>query len=217
MFNTGTNFLDIQMQQNIIGLTQKSIWQVPWGKHRMAYVKWNHTAPSMDKYNKTNVFPIIVIRDPYSWMQSMCKSPYAALWRHKKHHCPNLVPSPEVDSAHYPPAVLKKSAFPVTVEFDEKHLVHFTSLAHLWSEWYKLYINVDYPALMSKLKKINYKREIAPKLFVSLLIFSLTITMVFLTLFCCISSWICGKNFTIHFLSHCSPLRGVSLSTYTKS
>lgn len=85
MFNTGTNYLDITMHHNIYGLQHENLWQVPWGKHRMAYVKWNHTAPEMDEYNKTHVLPVVVIRDPYSWMQSMCKSPYAAIWRNKKH------------------------------------------------------------------------------------------------------------------------------------
>lgn len=146
MFNTGTNLLDIQMQHNIIGLKNINLWQVPWGKHRMAYVKYNHTAPQMNKYNKNNILPIVVIRDPYSWMQSMCKSPYAAKWKHTKYHCPNLISSVNDKNKNKN----NKTTFDVTVNFDDNHSVHFHSLAHLWSEWYKLYINVDYPILMSK-------------------------------------------------------------------
>jgi hypothetical protein len=150
MFNTGTNYLDITIANNVLGLDHDSIWQVPWGKHRMSYVKQNHTAPLMDKYNKDHVLPIVVIRDPYSWMQSMCKAQYSALWRHKTHHCPNLVFSPSTDHGHFQYELKPLAPFPVTVKFDEDHSVKFKSLIHLWMEWYQLYLEVDYPTLMSK-------------------------------------------------------------------
>ena len=93
MFNTGTNLLDTQMQKNIHVnelQDQHHVWQVPWGKHRMASVKHTHTANNMEEYNKNDVLPIVIIRDPYAWLQSMCASPYATHWRHGHHHCPNF-------------------------------------------------------------------------------------------------------------------------------
>jgi hypothetical protein len=154
LFNTGTNYLDKLLEYNLQSMEHPHLWQIPWGKHRMAYVKWNHTAPGMKHYNKTNVLPVVVIRDPYSWMQSMCKSPYATVWRHKKHHCPNLIPDPTIDTSDKFPKfnVLSQPTFDVSVIFDghrDDLTTYHTSLAHLWSEWYKLYLDVDYPILIS--------------------------------------------------------------------
>jgi hypothetical protein len=143
LFNTGTNLLDIHLQRNVHGV--ENLWQVPWGKHRMAEVKSNHTAKDMSKYHKENVLPIIIVRDPLAWLQSMCKSPYAAHWRHEAHHCPNLVPNYQ-DRAHFKNV---KEVFSVKVNFDANSHYAFDSLAHLWSEWHQQYLDADYPLLFS--------------------------------------------------------------------
>lgn len=67
MFNTGTNAMAFHLRQNIQNID--SPWQVPWGKHRMEYVRLNHTAGGLEDYNQTNVLPIVLIRDPFYWMQ----------------------------------------------------------------------------------------------------------------------------------------------------
>ena len=152
MFNTGTNLLETQLDKNIV-LPQASLWQVPWGKHRMADVKYNHTAPDMEPYDKDKVLPIVMIRDPFAWLQSMCASPYAAHWRHDKHHCPNMIPN-EVDRVKYKNL---QHSFEVTVIFDEQSKRHFQSLVHLWSEWYAQYLHVDYPILMIRYEDLVFQ------------------------------------------------------------
>mmetsp|Transcript_24945 Transcript_24945/g.59278 ORF Transcript_24945/g.59278 Transcript_24945/m.59278 type:complete len:418 (+) Transcript_24945:129-1382(+) len=75
MFNTGTNPFAMYLQENCIMPHNKhdkaggTRWQVPWGKHMLASRKWNNTAKRDERVNKTNVMPIILVRDPYSWMQ----------------------------------------------------------------------------------------------------------------------------------------------------
>jgi len=150
------------MQKNI-HLPRKSLWQVPWGKHRMAEVKWNHTAVNMAEHNKQNVFPVVIIRDPYSWLQSMCSHPYAAIWRHGKHHCPNLV-ADEGDRREM--KQVPKESFEVTIKFDKNMHYHSKSLVHLWSEWYRQYLEVDYPVLLVRFEDLVFQpatvlREIA--------------------------------------------------------
>ena len=125
---------------------QKTLWQVPWGKHRHASVKWNHTANRFGGIDKHHVLPLVIIRDPFSWMQSMCKHRYAARWRHQPSHCPNLVPN-EDDKASF---AHLQDAFQVVVKYDEQERVFYKSLVHLWSEWYREYFEADYPLLMSK-------------------------------------------------------------------
>lgn len=148
MFNTGTNFLETQLRKNL--LHTSSLWQVPWGKHRLANTKWNHTAKSMEQYTKQHVLPVVVIRHPLVWLHSMCKSPYAAKWRHTKRHCPNLIFDDEF------PKSTAGNAVPVSVKFDEQHVEHFDSLVGLWNDWYRMYLAVDYPILMGTLCMLVY-------------------------------------------------------------
>jgi hypothetical protein len=66
LFNTGTNAMAFHLRNNI---NIKTTWQIPWGKHRMEFVRLNHTAEGMDKVNKEDVLPIVLIREPFYWMQ----------------------------------------------------------------------------------------------------------------------------------------------------
>jgi hypothetical protein len=100
----------------------------------LASRKWTNTARHDSAVNKTNVLPVVLIRDPYSWMQSMCKHPYSAKWEHADDHCPNRI---------------KKdgSAVPVSINYPGK-TAEWDSLVHLWSDWYNQYLTADYPRLM---------------------------------------------------------------------
>ena len=146
LFNTGTNAMEFHLQHN---LKMPSKWQVPWGKHRVPAVRLNHTAPGMDKVNRENVMPIIMIRDPFAFMQSMCKSPYAAVWKHQSKHCPNLVPN-SADRAKFGSNLQASGGlFNVTVNFDKNQKLHWDSLIHLYTDWYNQYWkDADYPRLM---------------------------------------------------------------------
>jgi hypothetical protein len=70
MFNTGTNAAAFHLEHNLQALQK---WQVPWGKHRMESVRLTHTAPSFEKASKQDAMPIVMIRDPLHWMQSMVR------------------------------------------------------------------------------------------------------------------------------------------------
>ena len=77
MFNTGTNPFAMYISNNCRLPKNKkdraggTRWQVPWGKHMLASRKLTNTAGHDFKVNKTNVMPIVLVRDPYTWMQSM--------------------------------------------------------------------------------------------------------------------------------------------------
>ena len=85
MFNTGTNPFAMYLQENCIMPHNKhdkaggTRWQVPWGKHMLASRKWNNTAKRDERVNKTNVMPIVLVRDPYSWMQ-VCMDRNRIIW-----------------------------------------------------------------------------------------------------------------------------------------
>jgi hypothetical protein len=71
MFNTGTNAMEHHLKHNLVQM--RSTWQVPWGKHRMPFVRLSHKANGLEKEDQTKVMPVVMIRDPFHWMQSMVR------------------------------------------------------------------------------------------------------------------------------------------------
>jgi hypothetical protein len=71
MFNTGTNAVAFHLEHNLQALQK---WQVPWGKHRMESVRLTHIAPGFEKAILQDAMPIVMIRDPLHWMQSMVRN-----------------------------------------------------------------------------------------------------------------------------------------------
>jgi hypothetical protein len=75
LFNTGTNPFAMYLQNNCKMPKNKSDkhggtrWQVPWGKHCLASRRLTNTAGGDSRVNKTTVMPVVLVRDPYSWMQ----------------------------------------------------------------------------------------------------------------------------------------------------
>jgi hypothetical protein len=125
-FNSGTNFLHDLLNRNCIIERAKVhkyrsgvLWQVPWGKHQSPLQRFNNSVFQKDKpapkphgfVENANYLPIVMVRDPFTWFQSMCKTRYSAHWYHvgplahnrsedrpdikdrHRYHCPNFVPS----------------------------------------------------------------------------------------------------------------------------
>lgn len=126
----------------------------------LASRKESNTAQRNEQVNKTNVLPVALIREPYSWMQSMCRHPYAAKWVHNEHHCPVLVPAEhdfehhadelvlvETDNENNTTTQQNRSSVPVTIGYPH-HAAEFESMAHVWSQWYNEYLDADYPRLI---------------------------------------------------------------------
>ena len=142
MFNSGTNLLHFLIQKNCnfrgLGPGRMSMRQsVPWGKHRLFSTRANHTAdhPMYQGLKHHDTLAVVVIRDPYTWLQSMCRQPYSAQYRHSKKTCPNLVP--------YPSDLANTKYTPVNVKYETGYRVAYDSMAHLWNEWYGDYIEFE--------------------------------------------------------------------------
>jgi hypothetical protein len=84
--------------------------------------------------NINDVLPIVTIRNPWRWMQSMCRNPYAAHWPHY-HQCPNLMVKIDKDEDN-------NNWNNVTVQYGAA-AVTYRSLAHLWNDWYRSYLNTS--------------------------------------------------------------------------
>jgi len=153
MFNTGTNPMAMYVSNNCKMPKNKkdraggTRWQVPWGKHRLASEKHTNRPPHEKKTNMTNVLPVVLVRDPYTWMQSMCKHKYESRWPHGDNNCPNLA-KPR----------LGKDGKPERVELTLKYHppIKFPSLADYWGRWYREYLEADYPRLIVRFEDIHF-------------------------------------------------------------
>jgi len=107
----------------------------------------------------TNSLPLVTIRDPYQWGQSMCRHPYAAVWNHTDTHCPNLVPNSE-DTIEFPEQSMQ-SLVPVTIQYSnsEPFYTNHDSLAHFFNEWYQLYYHADFPRIMVRFEDLLFYGE----------------------------------------------------------
>ena len=70
---------------------------ITWRNHHEAQVGGKMRG---EQVPHNDVLPIVMIKDPISWMSSLCRHPYSARWRHYK-ICPNLVPN-EFDKGRKP-------------------------------------------------------------------------------------------------------------------
>lgn len=159
MFSTGTNLITVLLKQNCV-IPERAIlygedatkeklgmrWQVPWGKHTPARYKTQHAATHASDISKDDILPVVTIRHPWTWMQSMCKNPYSARWSHWK-KCPNLLQEDGVSWNN------------VTVKYGAAQ-DHYQSLAHLWNDWYRQYVQeADYPFVMIRMEDLVFHTQ----------------------------------------------------------
>jgi hypothetical protein len=166
MFNTGTNLLaDLllkycKLPQRQVTPEQRRkfdnkerfnsgmLWHVPWGKHNPVSWRGHHEATVGGRgIDQNNVLPVVMIKDPYHWMSSMCRHPYAAKWVHRKSMCPHL---------------LNNNGKPNTVDVPYRQDKHGTydSLVGLWNTWYGDYLAVDtFPRLIIRYEDLLFHLE----------------------------------------------------------
>jgi len=163
-FNTGTNLLanllnkQCTFPRRLKGskVARGMLYQVPWGKHNPIALRLkHHTAPQGDII-QSNVLPIVMIKDPYHWMGSMCRHPYVAKWRHSKQHCPNLISNKDdVQQARN-----EGEKIGVTVLYTSQTTKKYESLVGLWSGWYGDYVAVDsFPRLIIRFEDLLFHLE----------------------------------------------------------
>jgi len=133
-------------------------WQVPWGKHSPVSLRGINVAATETRRkhgilkNQTHVFPVVVIKDPFFWMSSMCRHPYSAFWK-RSSNCPNLVPK-----AYNMKFVEGPSGVNVKVQYADKER-KYTSLAHLWNEWYADWVDVKFPRIIIRYEDLLFHPE----------------------------------------------------------
>ena len=185
MFNSATNLLNRLLKINCVNQDRVQyakdtgkrnavansgmLLQAPWGKHNPVSWRLHHEAKvGGHGVQQENFLPIVMIKDPITWMASMCRHPYEARWRHGPQHCPNLVPN-RFDRGRK----VGQGTMGIKVKFATKHIgnepipdnknktfVQYDSLLDLWNTWYHQWYNATFPRLM-----VRYVHEICSPCF----------------------------------------------------
>jgi len=170
-FNSGTNLMaelliaNCRMTDRMKKYGDISIgirWQVPWGKHSPPgddAFRHNHKTSKDRDVDDTNILPAVTIRDPYVWMNSLCRIEYGAYWHHDhSQHCPNLIPN-EKDLEKYGKYLQKSQPIPVHVKYDG-FFRHHESLVGFWNDWYREYWDsTSLPRLMVRYEDLMFHAQ----------------------------------------------------------
>lgn len=153
LFNTGTNALAWSLVNNI-QMPTRPRWQVPWGKHQLASVRLTHETEH-NQMNASLAFPVAIVKDPMMWLHSMCHNAYSAHWKRVADHCPNLVH--QTVDRH----TMQERTAPVEalIMYSKENRVHWESLVEMWNDWYRQYLDADYPRLLVRFEDFLFRPE----------------------------------------------------------
>ena len=123
------------------------LWHVPWGKHNPVSWRTHHKAIIGSKgVEQTHVLPVVMIKDPFQWMSSMCRHPYAAQWKYTKSNCPHLLKNGVGNT--------------VTVPYRADKVGTYESLVGLWNDWYGDYLAISsFPRLIIRYEDLLFHLE----------------------------------------------------------
>lgn len=157
LFNSGTNLLysllnqycDISIDNNTIKSFHTSTSQQdipsgildkpPWNKHVPHDIRTTQMfkKPIVDGIQQSHVLPIYITKDPWFWMQSMCRHPYDARgFKILSDSCPSLLQNHQGFLKGRPKSRKINVTFPNGKTFKN---VIFESLIDLWIQWHTEY------------------------------------------------------------------------------
>lgn len=104
------------------------------------------TVPIHNQTPKDNLLPIVIIKDPISWMKSMCRTSYGAFWNKRvADHCPAFGGTNTLTT---------KYSFGRRQQV--KFSVEYASLVHLWNEWYRQYYDSHQPHMLVRFEDLLF-------------------------------------------------------------
>jgi len=168
MFNTGTNLMykylqgncAIKAKQKKYGEYSKGIRLQPsWGKHSPSVLRGKNKASMGGLAPYEHFFPVVILKDPFTFMSSLCRHWYQADWIRfgfrKNMRCPNLTPNNEEELSKN----LRRPTVSVNVKFKD-YVVKYTSMVDLWNTWYDDYVlKVDFPRMIVRFEDFLFHTE----------------------------------------------------------
>jgi len=163
LFNSGTNLLAALLDYNCnfrgratnadggsLNAQGPVLWQVPYGKH--SPVGWKgkyHTGANVGRWTTSggllelkDMLPVVIVKDPLTWMGSMCRQRYAAAgpWSHDPQKCPRLVGANAAVNVKWLPE--KQSSY--------------SSMLDFWGTWNKDYMDSTTPKILVRFEDLLY-------------------------------------------------------------
>jgi hypothetical protein len=150
LFHSGTNLLHNMLAGTCRGLIPQG--QVPYGKHNpiRAATEDNYRIPTKDAYkavkNLDRVLPIVMVRNPLDWMESMCQQRFSVSWNqsagnNNSTNTPQQLPCPSLDT-------------PIHAKLYRNF--NYSNVLKFWEDWNSEYYNYTRPRLMVRLEDLVY-------------------------------------------------------------
>jgi hypothetical protein len=153
LFSTGTNLFHQLMSAHCkphIHVRRPFVtWQAPWGKHNPEFARERYAPEMTAHHNQTACLPVLTVRHPYTWLESICIKNYNLIWDHDFDQCPKELSLHRKVNAQFGVA-------PETV---------YDSVAHAWKEWNIPYLEQQYyPILIIRHEDLVFRpKEVISK------------------------------------------------------
>lgn len=151
--NSGTNALKRALTKNLPDVSVKRLNSQYMDKHVPLKFWYNNTR--FNGKNQRYYLSVIIVRDPFRWANSMCKTPYNAKWAREEGHCPNLLHDNGVRGGSRTPIPVSNAPGALFAHLTTNH----TSMMHLWSDWNKEYYDATFPNLIVRLEDLLFHPE----------------------------------------------------------
>ena len=147
IFSTGTNLFHKLLTENCkphvyVKKNRFVTWQVPWGKHNPEFARGRYSPAITAHHNQSAVLPVVTVRHPYSWLESICIKYYNLIWEHDPDKCPKEL-------------ALHRN---VTAEFGVAPDTVYDSVIHAWRDWNAGYFEQQsYPMLIVRHEDLVFR------------------------------------------------------------
>ena len=147
------------MRNDILG-------QVPWGKHNPSNYRLIHYAKHSAGIVGENVFPVVVIKYPFTWMHSICRHWYALNFSHE--NCPTLLFEKRGETFNMTEfngdeemlmSELKNQRHNQASIGFPKNRSKYDDMLDFWNTWYSDYINEPFPKIVIRFEDLLFRQE----------------------------------------------------------
>jgi hypothetical protein len=125
-----------------------------WGKHIPPKYRFNNSYPVDNSESHQHTLPIVIVRDPFVWMRSMCREGYDAKYlRGKGNRCPFFFRMASDNITNKVTVRAHQTGF--------KYYDYYDSLADMYSKWHRGYVNASFPRLIIRYEDLLlYPRQL---------------------------------------------------------
>ena len=105
-----------------------------------------HKTKKDGNVDTNNILAAVTVRDPLTWLGSMCRHTYTAHFPHTSKHCPDFSFSDLKTSVKY-----------------NGFWRHHDSIVHMWNSYYTEYKEAEFPRLIVRYEDLIFHPELTTK------------------------------------------------------